>query len=331
MAIRFEVLDETGEPREDAFLVLDGTRILIGRGPACDVRLPEVSVSLRHASIEFTGGRMQLRDERSTNGTFVGQERVRPVAPVTLEKSCIVRVGRVSLRVTSGTFAPEPEPALASRALAYSLVASELEARGVDVTPVLRCTLGEDEHKTWRLEEEGFAYRAGRDEEAAIPLTDADASRDQAQLTRRSGVVLVRDLGSLNRTLLGEVELSSKRDVPWKLGATLTMGHSTFVLDDPLGKTLAAIEVEPDAILPEEDPAPPAVAKGPSAEEEAPTSAPPKPAPRRKGSASAAAGAAAPGARDAEREPTRAELAIVVTSIVVLGLSALGLAAVLGR
>jgi pSer/pThr/pTyr-binding forkhead associated (FHA) protein len=326
MAIRFEVLDDEGEPREGASLVLDGTRILIGRGPACDVRLPEVSVSLRHASIEVTGGRMQLRDERSTNGTFAGRERVRPVAPVTLEKSGVVRVGRVSLRVTSGTFAPEPEPAIASRALAYSLVAGELEARGVDVTPVVRCTLGEDEHKTWRLEEEGFAYRAGRDEEASIVLTDGDASRDQTQFTRRSGVVLVRDLGSRNGTLLGEVELSSKRDVPWKLGATLTMGHSTFVLDDPLGKTLAAIEAEPDAILPEEEAAPPAP-KAPEAEEEAPASEPPKAAPRRK----AQAPVAPQGEPNAEREPTRAELAILVTSLVVLGLSVLGLAAVLGR
>jgi pSer/pThr/pTyr-binding forkhead associated (FHA) protein len=324
MAIRFEVLDDEGEPREGASLVLDGTRILVGRGPACDVRIPEVSVSLRHASIEVSGGRVQLRDERSTNGTFIGRERVRPVAPVTLDKTAFVRVGRVSLRVTSGTFAPEPDPAVAARALAYSLVAEALEARGVDVTPVLRCTLGEDESKSWRLEEDGFAYRAGRDEGAAIVLTDGDASRDQAQLTRRGGVVLVRDLGSLNGTLLGEVELSSKRDVPWKLGAALTMGHSTFVLDDPLGKTLASIEAEPDAILPEDELAAPEGVAARGAETSASAPEPPTAVPRRRA-------AAEPFDAEPSREPTRAELAIVATSLVVLALSVLGLAAVLSR
>lgn len=324
MAVRFEVLDEAGEPREDACLVLDGTRILIGRGPACDVRLPEVSVSLRHASIEVTGGRIQLRDERSTNGTFVGKERVRPVAPLTLEKSSIVRVGRVRLRVTSGTFAVDPEPSIAARQLAYSLVAEALTAHGVDVTPVLRCTLGEDEHTTWRLEEEGRAYRAGRDENADFVLTDQDCSRDQTQLTRRGGVVLLRDLHSKNATLLGEVEISAKRDVPWKHGATLTMGHSTFVLDDPLGKALATIEGEPDFILPDDenvDPAPP-----PAAANEAPASAPPEPSPKRRSAASAPTTPSAP-----ELAPTRAEMAILVTSLVVLGLSALGLMLVLRR
>ncbi len=323
MAVRFEVLDDAGEPREDACLVLDGTRILIGRGPACDVRLPEVSVSLRHASLEVTGGRVQLRDERSTNGTFVGTERVRPVAPLTLEKSSIVRVGRVRLRVTSGTLAVDPEPAIAARQLAYSLVTESLTAHGIDVTPVLRCTLGEDENSSWRLEEEGRAYRAGRDEKADFVLTDEDCSRDQTQLTRRSGVVLLRDLHSKNATLLGEVEVSAKRDVPWKHGATLTMGHSTFVLDDPLGKALATIEGEPDQILPDEENVEPvsATASATSARSESPAAP----------SAATKQRPTPPSPNAADLGPSRAEMAILVTSLVVLGLSAVGLMLVLRR
>jgi pSer/pThr/pTyr-binding forkhead associated (FHA) protein len=322
MAVRFEVLDESGEPREDKVLVLDGTRILIGRGPACDVRLPEVSVSLRHASIEVSGGRVQVRDERSTNGTFLGRDRVRPVAPMTLDKTSTVRVGRVRLRISVGTFAPESEPSIAARQLAYGLVAEALEERGIDVTPVARCVAGEDEGVTLRLEEDGRAYRIGREDYVDLILKDGDVSREHSQLTRRGGVVLLRDLNSKNGTLLGEVEISSKRDIPWKLGATLTLGHDEFLLDDPLGKALAAIESEPDAILADEpEPEPePAVAAD---EDEAPK---PAPAPKRR-----PADRGAPSVQTADIAPTRAELAILVTSLVVLGMSAIGLALVLRR
>ena len=313
MAVRLEVLDEMGEPRDGATLVLEGARVLIGRGPACDVRLPEVSISLRHASLEVTGGRVQIRDERSTNGTFAGSVPVRPGAPVTLESPSEVRVGRVRLRVTTGTFAAEGEPAVASRALAYSLVAEALVARGVDVTPVVRCTSGEDAGASLRLDEDGRAYRVGRDEEADLVLHDDDCSRDHAQLTRRGGVVLLRDLNAKTRTLLGEVEVSTKRDVPWRLGAPVTIGHSVLELDDPLGKTLAAIECEPDAIVPLEAPTP-ADSAEPAGTARRPSTTRPRPRATRDDSA-----------------PTRAELAILVTSLVVLALSAVGLVLVLRR
>jgi pSer/pThr/pTyr-binding forkhead associated (FHA) protein len=322
MAVRFEVLDDSGEPREDKCLVLDGTRILIGRGPACDVRLPEVSVSLRHASVEVSGGRVQVRDERSTNGTMLGRDRVRPVAPMTLDKTSVIRVGRVRLRVTIGTFAPETEPSISARQIAYGLVAEALEERGLDATPVMRCVAGEDEGATLRLAEEGRAYRVGREDHVDLVLTDNDVSRDHAQLTLRGGVVLLRDLNSKNGTLLGEVELSSKRDVPWKLGATLTIGHDEFLLDDPLGKALAAIEAEPDAIVPDEADSDNAGSES-HADNEAPT---PKPAPKRR-----APERVSTSMQSADIAPTRAELAILVTSLVVLALSAVGLVLVLRR
>ena len=324
MAVRFEVLDDDGEPRTGSSLVLDGQRILIGRGASSDVRLPEVSVSMRHASIEVTGNRVVVRDERSTNGTFVGAVAVRPVAPHSLEKTSVLRVGRVRMRVTVGTFAPEPEPAIAARQLASRLVAESLELAGVDATPTLTCTGGDDKGASLRLEEDGRAYRLGRDADADLVLTDTDVSRDQTQVTRRGGVVLLRDLNSKNGTLLGEVELSSKRDVIWKLGTLLTLGHNIFELDDPLGKTLASIEAEPDAILspepesvgpPSGDAAPPVGAEGKNTTEAS------RDARARKTARNG----------DGTDATTRAELAILVTSLVVLALSAMGLMLVLRR
>ena len=57
-----------------ARLELDGaqpTRVLLGQGPACELKLTDPTVSRRHAAVEQVGDRLLLVDLRSSNGTFV--------------------------------------------------------------------------------------------------------------------------------------------------------------------------------------------------------------------------------------------------------------------
>jgi len=51
-------------------------RIYIGRGPDADVSVPDDYISLRHASVTMRDGRLFIRDEGSTNGTFVNGLRI---------------------------------------------------------------------------------------------------------------------------------------------------------------------------------------------------------------------------------------------------------------
>lgn len=60
----------------DQRIVLDGERILLGRGADCDIQLQESSVSSVHALIEHENGRWYLRDRKSTNGTWLDGRRV---------------------------------------------------------------------------------------------------------------------------------------------------------------------------------------------------------------------------------------------------------------
>jgi hypothetical protein len=61
-------------PGDEWFRLHDG--FLIGRGSACDLRLPDRAVSRRHAVIRFARGRWFLQDQASTHGTFVNGRRV---------------------------------------------------------------------------------------------------------------------------------------------------------------------------------------------------------------------------------------------------------------
>jgi two-component system response regulator HydG len=78
-----------GEPRTYVLLVLDGPekgkrvvldggapRLLVGKGPACDVQLQNPHVSRRHAAFELTEKGVRVTDLESSNGTTVNELRI---------------------------------------------------------------------------------------------------------------------------------------------------------------------------------------------------------------------------------------------------------------
>lgn len=67
--------------------------VTIGRGQGCDVVLDDSTVSRQHATVKLERDQFRLYDLGSSNGTFVGGQRVR--APVTLEDGAVVRFGEL--------------------------------------------------------------------------------------------------------------------------------------------------------------------------------------------------------------------------------------------
>jgi len=86
--------------RSPEILALDWTgghdELLIGRHHACDVVLPSINVSRRHARLYFRDGRWILRDLESTNGTRVNGL---PVGRSELRPGDEIRIGSHRLRI----------------------------------------------------------------------------------------------------------------------------------------------------------------------------------------------------------------------------------------
>jgi transcriptional regulator with GAF, ATPase, and Fis domain len=57
--------------RDLSFDAAAPSRVLVGTGPACDLRLTDRQVSRRHVALELVGRRLRVTDLGSTNGTFV--------------------------------------------------------------------------------------------------------------------------------------------------------------------------------------------------------------------------------------------------------------------
>jgi hypothetical protein len=73
----------------------ESSRLVVGRADDCQLRIPELAVSQRHASIEFEDGAWILTDLGSSNGTFVDGKRIQR-AP--LLSSSLVLIGNTAFK-----------------------------------------------------------------------------------------------------------------------------------------------------------------------------------------------------------------------------------------
>lgn len=69
-------LEVTAGPDAGRHYRLDRLPVLLGRGSDTEIRLSDRGVSRRHARIEAEGDDLILSDLGSTNGTYVGEERI---------------------------------------------------------------------------------------------------------------------------------------------------------------------------------------------------------------------------------------------------------------
>jgi len=76
---------------------LDDAPLLIGRGSDAAIRLDDDYVSTRHARIAASGDQWFIEDLGSTNGTYLGSQRL--TQPATIQLGSQVRIGKTTLEL----------------------------------------------------------------------------------------------------------------------------------------------------------------------------------------------------------------------------------------
>jgi pSer/pThr/pTyr-binding forkhead associated (FHA) protein len=76
---------------------LDEAPLLIGRGSDAAIRLDDDYVSTRHARIAASGDQWFVEDLGSTNGTYLGAQRLSQ--PTTLQVGTQIRIGKTTLEL----------------------------------------------------------------------------------------------------------------------------------------------------------------------------------------------------------------------------------------
>src|SRR3954464_4690415 len=93
------VVVRSGDHPTPLKISLDAPRIVLGRGEGCEVRLPDPSVSHRHASLRQKGGEYVLVDEGSSNGTWLGRAGLPSQTPRVIASGERVRLGRIWIEI----------------------------------------------------------------------------------------------------------------------------------------------------------------------------------------------------------------------------------------
>jgi pSer/pThr/pTyr-binding forkhead associated (FHA) protein len=254
MAVTLIVL-AGGEP--ELKLTFDSPRLLLGRGPSCDLRLPDPTVSLRHASLRLRGTEYFLVDEGSTNGTTLGSVKLAPQSPRVMRTGERVRLGRVWVELRIEPALATPQPVVAAGRLALALVTRGLAAQGEDGRPRVHVLRGPDAGKEIIVSEAGERYTIGRGAEASLVLSDEGTSRRHADVGLHDGQITVRDLGSKTGSLLDGAPLGPDATL-WRPGQVLAIGGDELTIAHPAAEALSELERSPDEPMPhgEEVPAP---------------------------------------------------------------------------
>lgn len=248
MAVTIVVLSADTDPLPS--ITFDAPRVVIGRGDGADVRLPDPSVSHRHASLRQRGSDYLVVDEGSTNGTYVGGVRLAPQSPRVVRHGDVVRVGRIELEVRVERGAPVTQGPLATRELALGLVSAAMAAQGDTLMVRVRATshLGTEREVSSELEltDLGREYVFGRGRKCDLMLDDPDCSRRHVGVTRRGDGLFVRDLGSKNGSRLDEQALTAETETTWPATSTLRLGATQLTYEDPLTGALEELEKAAD-------------------------------------------------------------------------------------
>jgi pSer/pThr/pTyr-binding forkhead associated (FHA) protein len=244
------VVVRSGDVSSVPQITFDAPRIVIGRGEGCEVRLPDRSISHRHASIRQRGTEYIVVDEGSSNGTYVGPVRLSPHAPRVLRSGDLLRVGRIWLEIRIEQAVPTNNVPQATKEMALSLVAAALEAEGEAAAARVSVVEGPDAGRELLVGEFERNYLLGRGGDVALTLDDPDASRRHAELFRRGDQLCIRDLGSKNGTRLGDRQLEPGKDTLWPRGESLRIGADRLVYVDPVAEALGELERAADEHMP---------------------------------------------------------------------------------
>ena len=319
------VVVRSGDTKSPPRITFDAPRIVIGRGEGCEVRLPDPSVSHRHATLRQRGTDYIVIDEGSTNGTFVGPVRLSPQAPRVIRSGDLIRVGRVWLQLVIEHVVPTQQPQVATKEIALALVASALSAEGQAAALEVSVKEGPDAGRTVTLSDFDQPCVLGRSSSAALSLQDADASRRHVELVRRGSRLFVRDLGSKNGTQLNGQAITPAEEVAWPPDTTLGVGQNQLVYEDAAAEALAELERAADERMREDE------SVAPPAEVDSTTPGPPQSSQQAPPSETVRqAPIAALPKRQADRPPSSTgwnttDLLVALLALVVLALSIVGL------
>ncbi|MEM7801944.1 MAG: FHA domain-containing serine/threonine-protein kinase [Chloroflexota bacterium] len=201
--------------------LIENETIIVGRQSGADIILsgPERYVSKEHCVIEVSQSEVTVKDLNSTNGTFLGNERLSPNKVYTWEESQDINLGvyKLSLKYIS------------NKSLSDTLAETAAfdEPTMIQGRYILKCPGGSPAELPLLAD----PIIIGRLPTCDLVLTNARVSKRHCRIESKNGEALITDLQSTNGTYMGDTRLPPNQAVPWDETSTIRVGDFQILIE----------------------------------------------------------------------------------------------------
>lgn len=229
--------------QEEQEYTLPKDSIVFGRTNTCDVELPIKSISRRHAEIVREAQDYFLSDLKSGNGTFLNNQKIRPLEKNLLRSGDTIRIEDYEIRFLLAEDSPEHpvEEDTDTDILEIKLIKKMLKTLDSDETPSVEVLNGVAVGKKLLIPESKQEVVIGRDGNADLTIDENVISRLHAKLERKWGGIVITDLQSKNGTFVNNDRVEEKllRD-----GDKVMLGTVKLLYRNPKDVNLEVISQE---------------------------------------------------------------------------------------
>ena len=223
------------------FVLRDGATT-IGRDEGCEIRVDDLTVSRRHATIDRDGETYSMRDLGSTNGTWVNDERISAHEPHGVALGDRIRFGRLELRLdtlpaepslSEAPPVPAGRPAQATTVMdASALLGTDASTPDAESAPLPRNLVVESGPRAGqKISLKKLPLVLGREEApGVVGLGDHYVSAQHLEIRTGPGGVEVVDLGSSNGSKVDGARLEPQVPRSISAGAKLKLGPETVLV-----------------------------------------------------------------------------------------------------
>ncbi len=307
MGVRFVVRSAEGQAlSEELAYGFEQTRIVIGRGPGADVRIPHLTVSETHATVHLDGDGHAIVDNESTNGTRVNGVRLSAGRKKRLHEGDLIEIGAYGLTFHTGVALPQTVTAERTAELARRLFRQSHAGAHVGA-PRLCVLTGPQTGKSLDVPNPPARLLIGRAAGCQLVLDDPDVTEEHVELVRDLDGVMIRKIERAARLEINGLTVEHKR---LRDADELVLGKTRLLFEDPAEEPIDGLAAEADRTLP-----PPAL--------------PPPPAPAGQSAAPSQPARASAPPRGRPPPPFDADLIIYALAAIVIAVSIAGLIALM--
>jgi pSer/pThr/pTyr-binding forkhead associated (FHA) protein len=248
MAVRFVVRSRDGHTmQEELAYPFDQARIVLGRAPSADVRIPSPTVSDAHASVQLKGVDWFLTDLGSRNGTKHNGQHLLPERTRKLQDGDLIDIGNYVLSFHSGVVMTEPMSAERTAELARRLWREAQSARGVQIeAPSLRVINGPRAGTRLPIPPAPSRLHIGSHEACQLQLPEAALMRETLEVVHDVEGVLIRSMSGDSVIQLAGYRYKARRlrdrDEP-------QVGTTRMIFEEPAQNEIDALKGAPDQPL----------------------------------------------------------------------------------